>query len=112
MSGIGAKTFSILITDAIIDFGFIDKTQCFPLYWFDQSGQRKDGITDITLKKFQNHYQQTNILQRNNNHTSSSSKSKLSKNILKFQNQSSSKKSITKEDIFYYIYGLLHSEKL
>ena len=109
VSGVGAKTFSVLMTDAIIDLGFIDKTQCFPLYWFDKDGQKQDGITDNTLKKFQNHYQQKNTLKRNKDHISSSD-GKLSENVLKFSNQSLLKKSITKEDIFYYIYGLLHSE--
>ena len=77
VSGVGANTFSALITDAIPSLDFINKTQCFPLYWFDKDGRKKDGITDDTLKKFRNFY-------------------KI--------------KSISKEDIFYYIYGLLHSE--
>ena len=80
VSGIGAKTFSIFMTDAIPDYGFIDKTQCFPLYWFDKSGSFQEGITNSTLDKFRNHY------------------------------KDSSSKKIEKKDIFYYIYGLLHSK--
>ena len=81
VSGIGAKSFSVLMTDAIPSLDFISKTQCFPLYWFDKSGSLQEGITNSTLDNFRSHY----------------------------KNDSSSKE-IKKEDIFYYIYGLLHSE--
>ena len=110
VSGVGAKTFSVLMTDAIPDFNYMTPLQCFPLYWFDQDEQRQDGITDSTLKTFQNHYQQQNSLKTRKNDQIPSSEKKISENILKFSNQPSLKKTITKEDIFYYIYGLLHSE--
>ena len=80
ISGIGAKTFSVLMTDVIPSLDFINKTQCFPLYWVDKSGSLQEGITNSTLDKFRHHY------------------------------KDSSSKKIEKEDIFYYIYGLLHSE--
>ena len=81
VSGIGAKSFSVFMTDVIPSLDFINKTQCFPLYWFDKSGSLQEGITNSTLDKFRDHY------------------------------KDSSSKEIKKEDIFYYIYGLLHSEK-
>ena len=80
VSGVGAKSFSVLMTDAIPSLDFINKTQCFPLYWFDKSGSLQEGITGSTFNKFRNYY-----------------------------NVNSSKK-IEKENIFYYIYGLLHSK--
>ena len=80
VSGIGAKTFSVLITDTIPDYNYMTPLQCFPLYWFDKSGSLQESITNSTLDKFRNHY------------------------------KDSSSKEIKKEDIFYYIYGLLHSE--
>ena len=110
VSGIGAKTFSVLITDAIPDLQYLQNGQCFPLYWFNRDGHKKDSITDNILKRFQSYYRKQNAFQGDSNHISSLSENEVSENILKFKNQSPSKKSITKEDIFYYIYGLLHSE--
>ena len=81
VSGIGAKTFSVLMTDSISDYNFITPTQCFPLYHFDKTFSRQfDAITDESLTRFKRHY----------------------------ANQSSQK--IQKKDIFYYIYGVLHSQ--
>ena len=77
VSGVGAKTFSVCMTDAIPDLQYLQNGQCFPLYWFDNQENKKDGITDSTLEKFKNSYNDKNI---------------------------------TKEDIFYYIYALLHSK--
>ena len=81
ISGLGAKTFSTLMINIIPSYDFINITQCFPLYWFDKSGALQEGITNSTLDKFRSYY------------------------------KDSSSKKIEKEDIFYYIYGLLHSEK-
>src|SRR5690606_7293608 len=83
--------FSVLMTDIICNVHFLDTSQCFPLYYYDEqnvvqgefkfaasSGSRKHAISDNVLMQFQNAY----------------------------PNESPSK-----EDIFYYIYGLLHSEE-
>ena len=97
VSGVGANSFSVLMTDVVPCGDYLNKTQCFPLYRFDdnsndsqQSLIGKSGsnysITDSALNHFKNHYK------------------KLSGQGKKDSN------SITKEDIFYYIYGLLHSE--
>ena len=80
ISGVGEKTFSVLITDNIPNFHYMPSGQCFPLYWFDKSGSLQEGITNSTLDKFRSHY------------------------------KDNSSKKIEKEDVFYYIYGLLHSE--
>ena len=77
ISGIGSKTFSVLMTDIISCYDYMDKGQSFPLYYFDKLGNKFENITDSALKKFKNHYESN---------------------------------SIKKEDIFYYTYGLLHSE--
>ena len=102
------KGFSSLITNHLPDLEMISKGQCFPLYlyepiqttdaWvrgdlFDDQPRTephfiyevKDGITDDGLAHFADYYAaQTNG-----------------------QNQ---QPVISKEDLFYYIYGLLHSE--
>ena len=84
---------SVSITDCIPDLHYIGDTQCFPLYWYDNSDAdvidlfnqgtekkadcyvRKDGVTDWILTTARKQYGY----------------------------------KVTKEDIFYYVYGLLHS---
>lgn len=89
LSGIGSsKGFSVLITDKIPCLDIVEKSQCFPLYWYEENKQQglfeqeeddyicHDGISDWMLKEVRNRI---------------------------------GNKKITKEMIFYYIYGLLHS---
>lgn len=94
VSGIGAsKDFSTIITDCIPCLDLVEKSQCFPLYWYDNSEAeiidlfnqgpknekdryvRRDGVTDWILDTARKQYGY----------------------------------KVTKEDIFYYVYGLLHS---
>ena len=93
VSGIGAsKDFSVLITDLIPCLDMVEKSQCFPLYWYDDSTAdiadlfsapksemdryvRRDGVTDWILATARKQYGP----------------------------------KVTKEDIFYYVYGILHS---
>ena len=93
VSGVGAsKDFSTLITDYIPNLDTLEKNQCFPLYWYDDSTSdiadlfstpdkkldpyiRRDGVTDWILTTARKQYGN----------------------------------KVTKEDIFYYVYGILHS---
>lgn len=94
VSGISAsKGFSTLITEYVPSLDFQEKTQCFPLYWYEENKHvqqqnlfaeenserwvRRDGITDWMLKEVRSRF--------------------------------AGAKNLTKEDIFYYVYGLLHS---
>jgi len=92
-SGIGVtKEFSTIITDIIPDLELIGKSQCFPLYYYEDlndGGQRtlfddnenttvrRDGISDFLLQRCRNEFGY----------------------------------KITKEDIFFYVYGLLHNKQ-
>lgn len=93
VSGIGVtKDFSCIITDETPDLELIGKSQCFPLYWYEEKKTanqqtlfdienedqyvRRDGISDWILKEVRGRY---------------------------------NTKSISKEMIFYYVYGILHS---
>lgn len=94
VSGVGVtKPFSCLMTPILTDLEFIGKSQCFPLYYYEEVKQeqltlfdgpaqgkyrKKDGITDWILKEMRHRYATRNI---------------------------------DKEMIFYYVYGLLHSEE-
>lgn len=89
LSGVGVSSpLSCSITNSIVDEEYIGKSQCFPLYWyeerkgiqgslFDNGGDkyiRHDAITDFILKRAQEQYGP----------------------------------KVQKEDIFYYVYGFLH----
>ncbi|MBJ9484044.1 DEAD/DEAH box helicase [Acinetobacter baumannii] len=103
LSGVGHRSgFSCLMIDCLFGLDTIEKSQCFPLYLYEEDEednraelgdlfnstdalnareivyQRKDGISDEGLQYFQTAYPS---------------------------------EQITKEDIFYYTYGLLHSEE-
>lgn len=89
VSGLGSSTFSALMSQNLVDYDSLSKTQCFSLYYyervegsqpglFDNSDDyiRRDGISDFIFKQAQDKYIDGRI---------------------------------EKEDIFYYVYGLLHS---
>ena len=96
VSGIGARSFSVLIADTLPCLDNIEKGQCFPLYLYDEpesvtpdqpnffatfnptkaERKRRDAITDEGLAYFLTAYPG---------------------------------ETISKEDLFYYVYGLLHS---
>ena len=57
ISGISSsKPFSALATDEIYSLDLLEKTQCLPLYRYDNKGNRLDNITGWGLKKFREHY--------------------------------------------------------
>lgn len=69
------KDFSALVSDAITDRHFIGDTQAYPLYDYDDLGNRHYAISGYALNLFRRHYQDN---------------------------------AITEEEIFYYIYAILH----
>ena len=94
VSGVGVtKDFTCIITNQLPDLELIGKSQCFPLYWYEERKEtqaslfdldtsddkfiRRDGITDWILKEVRKRF--------------------------------GNAKAITKEHIFYYVYGILHS---
>jgi predicted helicase len=89
MSGIGAqKDFSTLIVDAIPEIGCIHNGQGFPLYSYEESTAA--GLFDAPAQKY---------TRRDN----------LSDTMLKEYQKHYADSTITKADIFYYIYGILHA---
>ncbi len=69
------RNFSALVSDAIPDTHFIGDTQAYPLYHYDDLGNRYNAISGYALNLFRKHYEDH---------------------------------SITEEEIFYYIYAILH----
>ena len=94
VSGLGSQEFSVLMTSMLTDVQFMMNGQCFPLYLYDRnSGQKSQDLFSESGPSGKNgrHYAITDTA------------------LTRFRTQYQTD-SITKEDIFYYIYGLLHSE--
>ncbi|HTL90275.1 MAG TPA: type ISP restriction/modification enzyme [Leptolyngbya sp.] len=66
LPGIGSsKPFQCLSTNEVTCLDFLEKTQCLPLYRYDEDGNRIDNITDWGLQQFQQHYSDTTITKEN-----------------------------------------------
>ncbi len=75
-TGVGnGKNFSALVSDFISNSDLILHNQAYPLYYYDDFGNRYDAISGYCLNLFREHYKDN---------------------------------SITKEEIFYYIYAIFH----
>ncbi|GAA6782626.1 hypothetical protein AOH119_10830 [Helicobacter pylori] len=75
-TGVGnGKNFSALVSDCISDCSLISPNQAYPLYYYDDFGNRHDAISGYALNLFRKHYEDN---------------------------------SIAEEEIFYYIYAILH----
>ena len=105
VSGVGSsRPFHCLISNVIPDLHFTGDSQCFPFYAYDEDGtNRKENITDWAVERFRERYEggsphPKSFSQREKDlHPSPSGRGTEGEG-----------KAITKLDIFYYIYGLLH----
>ena len=97
VSGIGGtKENSTLISNSIVDLNCLDAgTQCFPLYWYEE--EKKTYATGGMDNLFKENAE-TSYIQRDG----------ITDWILTTARKQYGYK-VTKEDIFYYVYGLLHS---
>ena len=62
-SGTGSnKPFQTIVADVIPSHDFLEKTQCFPFYTYNEDGtNRQENITDWALSEFRNHYDDDTI---------------------------------------------------
>lgn len=103
VTGRGAtKEFSALIANTIPDLEMISKGQCFPLYLYEEITEEKsvgaDDLFDqgLDLTVSETKYKRTDG---------------ISDEGLQHFQTAYPNEQISKEDIFYYVYGLLHSEE-
>lgn len=82
-----------LITDSVPDLHFIGDSQCFPLYWYEEN----KGEPEVSLFGTTNEERWT---QRDGI---------TDWCLQEVRSRFAGAQSLTKEDIFYYVYGLLHS---
>ncbi|EJB54338.1 DEAD/DEAH box helicase [Helicobacter pylori] len=57
------RNFSALVSDAIPDTHFIGDTQSYPLYYYDDLGNRHYAISGYALNLFRRHYQDDSIVE-------------------------------------------------
>ncbi len=102
--GIGSrKDFMPLITDTLPSYDNIEKGQCFPLYLYekiDEENKPKDDLFTITTPLFS--HNQNDYEGYNRRHAIKDSALAHFKAVYEGE-------PISKEDLFYYIYGILHS---
>ncbi|MBZ0279565.1 MAG: N-6 DNA methylase [Anaerolineae bacterium] len=108
LSGLGHTVFSCLMSMHIVELKYANQgdggTQCFPFYTYDEDGtNRRENITDWALKQFQQRYpvgaQHVAPLPP----SSQQSPAPVPPSPLP-----DTPREITKWDIFYYVYALLH----
>ncbi len=104
LSGTGAgKGFSALLTSVPANLHFLDSGLCFPMYSYGKADDEQEENADL-FKMANSGNAEGEYVQREN----------IPDGILaKFQTTyaASKGKSISKEDIFYYVYGILHSQE-
>jgi len=94
VAGIGhQKPFSALASDSIADLQLVDKAQCFPLYWYEENKVQERSLfdDDTNEDKYIRHDGITDWI------------------LKEVRKRFGNSKAITKEHIFYYVYGILHS---
>ncbi|MCI7004650.1 MAG: DEAD/DEAH box helicase family protein [Akkermansia muciniphila] len=87
------KSFSVLISNVICDLHLADTTQCFPLYWYEKRDKEENSL-ELDLGEREGDY----IRHQG-----------ITDYALKQFRTVYSDPKISREDIFYYVYGLLHS---
>ena len=91
MTGVGAANFSVILTQMVPCLDLTAKSQCFPLYLYEET-KPDDGL-------FATADGETGLTRRD---------AITDEGLAHFQ-ASYPGETISKEDLFYYIYGLLHA---
>lgn len=87
--GVGDKDFSCLISEHLPDLQVIFNGQCFPLYWYETIEPEQNSLFGDDAQIVRHEAVSDFILERAQG---------------KYGNK------VQKEDIFYYVYGILHSK--
>jgi predicted helicase len=87
--GVGAsRTFSALIVNEVPNLDLVEKGQCFPLYVYEEQAEETSLFDADESKGLGRRYAITDFTH------------------IRYQNQYGSE--VQKEDIFYFVYGMLH----
>ncbi|WP_375635098.1 MULTISPECIES: type ISP restriction/modification enzyme, partial [unclassified Bartonella] len=103
ITGIGAKKdFSVLMTKALPNLDSIEKGQCFPRYIYE----------DTTVSKSKSEKQSHLFTHSTEKNTTAGlqRRNAITDEGLEHFKAAYPNETITKDDLFYYVYGILHSE--
>ena len=100
-STMATKGFTVIVTDSIPDVQLQANGQCFPLYLYEEVIEEKNVSTGDLFD---------NSLDLTTKETKYQRKDAISEEGLQHFQKAYPNELITKEDIFYYVYGLLHNE--
>ena len=97
---LGGDRFSCLISNRIVDLHCVGDSQCFPLYYYEQEGgnEKNKGLSVAHGVSGEETY--TQLVRKDG----------VSDFIIRKARENYGS-SVTKEDIFFYVYGYLHSPK-
>ncbi|MGI6680024.1 MAG: type ISP restriction/modification enzyme [Bdellovibrionota bacterium] len=101
-SSVGDNHFSLFISNIIPDLHLTSTSQCFPLYWYEPI---EDVLDDDELSFAPMAKSKKNIVGGYVKHDG------VTDYILNEARRKYKSSSISKEDIFYYVYGILHSKE-
>lgn len=88
------KEYSVIMVDNFADFQLQFNGQCFPLYWYEENKVQEQSLFDFGTESEVKYIRRDGITDW----------------ILKeVRKRFGNSKAITKEHIFYYVYGILHS---
>ncbi|MEK6669981.1 MAG: type ISP restriction/modification enzyme [Pseudomonadota bacterium] len=104
MNAVGAqKEFSVLMSDHLPDLHLMQTGQCFPLYLYEDTAPKPDAVEEgangALFETGTEPVQPANRIRRD---------ALTDAGLAHFQTAYPGE-AITKEDVFYYVYGLLHS---
>ncbi|QEE08868.1 N-6 DNA methylase [Bartonella kosoyi] len=100
IAAVGARGgFSVLMTKNVPDVGVIDNSQCFPRYIYEDTEVLKDK-----------NKKQSHLFTEANTTAGLQRYDAITDEGLDHFKTSYPNETITKDDLFYYVYGLLHSE--
>ncbi|WP_375657525.1 MULTISPECIES: DEAD/DEAH box helicase [unclassified Bartonella] len=103
LTGIGAKkTFSVLMIKAVSDYQVIENGQCFPQYLYED-------IVSLKEKSEKQSHLFTNSIEENKTAGLQRRDAITDEGLAHFK-AAYPNETITKDDLFYYVYGILHSE--
>lgn len=88
----GSKDFSTLITDILPNLHLVENGQCFPLFYYEENKSVQKSLFDEVSEE---EYIRRDAIS----------------DFIYEQAKKQYGKNVTKEDIFYYVYGFLHSKE-
>lgn len=99
-TGSGAsKGFSALVADSVPNYHMHDTGQCFPLYWYEAQDDKAEADAQGTMFGTEGQADAEGFVRRDS----------ITDWALESFRKQYGDDGITKEDIFWYVYGILHS---